>query len=606
MDASPTHDPAIEALRIQTAALVAQQAAIFDRELRVEEREAALARQEEQLANHLEDKRRQLLELQDQITESREDLRSQRTALKEQAEQHAREMKADRDRAADMLGEAKARRAKIAKLQRRLWNRWQRARKNHADTDAALVSRREQLESDRSDWQAEVAEHNGRIELEQRQLQDGWLRLNEDRKTWQDRRTADLADLHRRLRDLAQRDKAIVAAEARHNAEKSKLNRELTERRHEIEHLETRIGHARQRLLESQSELVVSRPLALTNDLVSPTPAPASTQSASDSRLHMLTQVAHELADQRLWLCEQISRLNQARQQWLAERDAAALELDALAAELQSKEQKLSRRARDLTSAQQRVQSETEAVEQSRLRVYAESAQRDAELTVRQRELDQRSAKLSADSERLSSREAKLNDLLRAWGRRRREEIDKLRLATVGSQTERGEWTAARDAWLRVHDQFVHERRDLASRALALEQVRGEWLQTADGKALARKRLERLERQWVTQFNADIRDLDRLRDTIESESARLDDLSERLRIDRLTATEQLAAIQEKAEQLDADRATLESERLRLADTIEVEQFQRAAAETHVIGLRDEVENLARLFIESPGPVQRAA
>jgi hypothetical protein len=606
MDASPTHDPAIDALRIQTAALVAQQSSLFDRELRVQQREADLAQQEVQLANHLEDQRRQLLELQDQITEARENLRSQRAAFQELAEQQGCEQKAARNQAADMLGEAKAKRAKLARLQRRLWDRWQRERQIHAASEAALAARRRQLDAEQSEWQAEVARHNGRVELDQRQLQDGWRRLNEERTAWRDRRAADMADLKRRLRDLALRDKAIAAAEARHKAEQSRRDRELTERRHEIEHLETRIGHARQRLLESQTEVFVSRPPAPTDDFVSRPQAPAAMNAENDARLLMLLQVAGELTDQRLWLCEQIGRLNQARHQWLSERDAAAAELDALGADLQNKDEKLSRRARDLTAAHQRAQAEAEALGQLRLRMEAERTQRAAELSAQKRELERQSASLAVHEERLTSREGQLNDVLRVWGRRRRVEIEKLRTAGDSCHAERVEWAAARDAWLRAYEQVVRERRDLATRALALEQVREDWRQSADGHALARKRLERLERNWITQFNADVRELDRLRDTIESEAARLDDLAERVRSDRLATIEQLAAAEEKARQLDAERLALRAERSQIAEAVESEQSQREAAETHVLGLRDEVENLARLLIDAPVPVNRAA
>jgi hypothetical protein len=103
-----------------------------------------------------------------------------------------------------------------------------------------------------------------------------------------------------------------------------------------------------------------------------------------------------------------------------------------------------------------------------------------------------------------------------------------------------------------------------------------------------------------------VRDLDRMRDTIESEAARLDELAERLRADRLAAVELLASAEEKNQQLDADRMALSAERSRMAECVEAEQLQRAAAENHVLGLHDEVENLARLLIEAPVPINRAA
>src|SRR5262249_20734934 len=53
-------DQAVEALRVQAAAVAAQQAALFDEESRLEQRGTALSRQEEQLASHLEQRQREL------------------------------------------------------------------------------------------------------------------------------------------------------------------------------------------------------------------------------------------------------------------------------------------------------------------------------------------------------------------------------------------------------------------------------------------------------------------------------------------------------------------------------------------------------------------
>ena len=165
-------------------------------------------------------------------------------------------------------------------------------------------------------------------------------------------------------------------------ATQAQREKEIVERRHEIEHLETRIGHARQRMLEIQCGLIDSRPVGTSIP-------PQSTESARatiapddpfvpDPRWSGIAQVAIELADQRLWLSEQMARLEHARREWMAERDAAAAELRELTQALDSKELNLYRQTNDLAAAQERSQTEHETLTQMRLRQEAEHARRES------------------------------------------------------------------------------------------------------------------------------------------------------------------------------------------------------------------------------------
>ena len=198
----------------------------------------------------------------------------------------------------------------------------------------------------------------------------------------------------------------------------------------------------------------------------------------------------------------------------------------------------------------------------------------------------------------MTQREFRLNELLRVWGRRRKHAIDTLNQAIQDCLAERGEWAAARDAWLREYEHAVGERRELAARMLAFEQAQAE---DSDRSPVMKKRLERLERHWVHQFDADVRELDRLRDTLAAEAARLDESAAEVRRERLAAAEQLAAADERLAALEADQAALVTERSRLAESAAIERDSRATAESQIDVLRDEVEGLARLLIECAAP-----
>jgi hypothetical protein len=298
-----------------------------------------------------------------------------------------------------------------------------------------------------------------------------------------------------------------------------------------------------------------------------------------------------------------MARLASARQSWIAERDASATELQALAATLVDREQALSRQKRECTAAEQRIHADQQALAQSRLRVGAEQARTAASLVEQTQHLELQNAALVARDRRLTQREFRLNELLRLWGRRRKHAIEALNQAIQDCLAERGEWSAARDAWLREYEHAVGERRELAARMLAFEQAQAE---DSDRSPLMKKRLERLERHWVHQFDADVRELGRLHDTLAAEAARLDESAAEVRRERLAAAEQLAAADDRLAALEADQAALVTERSRLAESAAVERDSRTTAKSQVVVLRDEVEGLARLLIEAPRSIERAA
>lgn len=151
------------------------------------------------------------------------------------------------------------------------------------------------------------------------------------------------------------------------------------------------------------------------------------------------------------------------------------------------------------------------------------------------------------------------------------------------------------------------ERRDLAARALALEQAQAHGLEARADAAVAARRIERLQRRWVVQFAADVRELERLRESLEADAARLDERAEAMTRDRLAMMDQIAAVDERAAEMDAERLRLAADRERLAADAEAAQLGRDAAQSQLHILRDEVEGLARLFIEPPPrPLDRAA
>jgi hypothetical protein len=606
-----------EVLRIQAAAVVAQQAVLFEREQQLTEREAALARQEVQVAEHLESKRRQLLELQDQITEARAALREKRAAHTALAERHQKELAAARQEAVDLQREARAERQRLSTLRQRMIQRWRRhwsAQRNAVATATADLDRqREHLDAAKGTFAEEAKQFHTRAELQKRRLHDEARQLAADVNDWQSRQAEQSRALADETRALVRRSKAVAAEERRLAAEKQRHDRELRERLQEFEHLETRVGNARWKLLEHQQELLKldeTRAPALVPagpDVASDEPRRSPDDDALQRRAETLARVAVELADQRLLLAEQAQRLVKAQEEWIAERAAALRELTEVGTKLQVQEQEVSLRAHAVDTAEERVRATRAALAHGRLKLDAERVRGEAQLAARRADLDRQSAEVACREEALGRLRAKSVELCRRVGERLRTEVEALRAARQACLDERSEWAAARAAWLRLGARLQEDRKAVAAKALALEELRKQLLAAIDRPA-ADRQLERLKRQWRNYCAGIARDLGRLRATLEAESARLDERATR-------ATEAARAIDGRSAEVAAVQIDLERRQAELI-AAEVQWEQRLAqalarqerAESRAEELRDEVDRLASLLIndEAAPTLQRAA
>ncbi|HEX4589264.1 MAG TPA: hypothetical protein VH120_05010 [Gemmataceae bacterium] len=602
----PGPDLRLESLRIQAAAVVAQQAALDEKELRITEREAALTRQEEQLAGRLEGQRRQLLELQDQITHARAALRQKRAAHAAVAEHEARELTRAREDAAELQRSAKAERRRLIDLRRRLLQRarrhWQANRKAAEAKETELRQQADRLAAERTKFGEQVQQANSHIELEKRRLADAWRQFDRAQRAWQERRTSEDTAAAVQVRDLARRAKAVAAAERKTAAEQADAAQQLADRRQELEQLETRIGNARLRLLEHHAETLAPPPPA-TEDVVSPTLLPAVTATGLEQReaqvqrrAETLALVSDDLADQRLHLAEQVERLLLTQQLWHADRTAALRDLDTFAVRFEARELELDRRGRELQSTRAAVQDEYLAAGQMRLRLEAELAWAESREADRRIRLDAFRAELHARAQVLAAQEDRWRSLLRRWGRRRHEEILRLRAEQQACRQERSEWAAARTVWLRLVAKQREQRRAVAARSLALEQYRAD----AGGPAAA-KRLERLERQWSAHCETSARDLERLQATLTAEAVRLDEVSGRVRRDMIAAEARAAILDNRAAEVEREEQLFAAEKARAAGEMLAVRARHEAAELQAAAAREEAERLARLLIDAVPP-----
>jgi hypothetical protein len=603
--------PQFEALRIQAAAVVAQQAALDEQELRLQDREAALARQEEQVAGRLEDQRRQLLELQDQITEARAALRQKRAALAAVVEEQQRELAQAREETVELQRSAKADHQRLIDLRRRLIARgrqhWQARRKEAIAREAELVRQQTELAAERVALTERAERFNTDAEVSKRRLTDSWGHFEREQRAWHQKRAVEDAAATTQVRELARRMKIVVAAERKADDDKVTAAREVADRRRELEQLETRIGNARLRLLERQAPLLgpslgsydgpqvveglVSQVLSIDR--------PSQDKQPLQKRAEALALVAEELSDQRLHLAEQVERLLRMQQQWHADRSATLRDLELFAVRFEARELDLDRRTREVQAMKAAVRSELQAAAHARLRFVSEGARAEARAADRQAILDTRWAELDARERALAAQEDGWRSLLRRWGRRRHQEILRLRDVQRACWQERAEWVGARTVWLRLVAVVREDRRALAARALALQQSRAD----AGAGPAAVKRLERLERQWSTQCEAAARYLERLQATVTAEATRIDETGRRVRQDLVNAEARKAQLDNRASEVEREEQSMAAEHSRMAGDLDAARARQAAAEARAERLREEVERIARLLIDAaPSPI----
>ena len=440
-----------------------------------------MARQEEQLAGRLEEQRRQLLDLQDQITEARAALREKRAAHAALAGQQQEELAAAREAADELQRSAKAERQRLVDLRRRLIQRgrrhWQARRKEVEARDADVRRQAEKVAADRAAVVARIEQFNGQVELDKRRLAEAWTFFERERQNWQDRQRAEDAAAAAQVRDLARRAKAVAAAERKLSSDREGVAREIADRRRELEHLETRIGNARLRMLEQHAEALgpanprIEQPaLAL--------PSRPSTSSMPESALiretQTLARVADDLADQRLHLTEQAVPCCELKNSGTPTGLRRCATWKRSAPGSGPRVGPGSPEPRVANGGGPRCGPNTRWRLNCGCGSWPNRRRAEARVADQRIAMDARWAELDARERTLIAQEDNWRSLLRRWGRRRRQEIQCLRTEQDACRAERGEWVSARAVWLRLAARLRDDRREMAVRALAFEELRAE------------------------------------------------------------------------------------------------------------------------------------
>ncbi|HWG46016.1 MAG TPA: FHA domain-containing protein [Gemmataceae bacterium] len=607
-----------DGLRIQAAAVAAQQAELIEEENQLEQRCKALERQKEQLAAHLDERRQQLLDLREQARQDRAALKAETEAARQQNEEVRSALGKEREAVRQELQQAGKERRRLVELRKRLKKRW---RKHWHGHEAALQRREQEVAAERGKVERDAVNlqrervqltqaqlrFNGEVELGRRKLQDEWQSLGLAQQQWEACLNQEQAERARRLRELDQRAAALAGTERTLLEQRQHAEQLQLKLRKEAEGLDTRIRNQRLKLQEQAKQPLADSSLSsasIDTALLAPV-----IRSREPDVPRVLARLAGELADQRLHLLEQWQRLLKVHEGLEPERSAILTEIESAARELVQRERRIDAREEALMANEVDLRRRQEALFEVRCSLEAWQAR----LTARETFLDNERVMLLADvrarEEQADAQVQRLEEMRQRRIRRRSQEIEELRVAREKHEQMRCDYALL---WQECQDrraELIREHRELAAKALTLEQFRQELLRRAADTPGADKRLQRLRRRNLARIKAEERDLTRERAALRAETKRLDARGGRL----VGQEESLIVRHEKwmrqvAEWEDQRAASADLEQHRQQE-LRHWQLIHEQDERQLSELREEVERIARLLLdegESAIAVRQAA
>jgi DNA repair exonuclease SbcCD ATPase subunit len=613
-----------DALRIQASAVAAQQAALFEEEGKLRQRRLALEQQEAQLSAHLQEKRLRLVQFRDRCLEARAALQEERTAHETRVQETKQALELARAEVADGQRQVGLTRRRMVRLRQRLKQRlhrhWQAERSAVRQQEAELAQERgaidhqiKLIEKQREVLSKERLRFNGEVELTRRQLEAAREGLRGEQEQWRQAR----AQLERRLREritfLDQRAAVLAKAERSLAAHEAHWNKRRLRLETEAEGLENRIRNGRRKLaeLKANPSPPAGQPISANSDSESALPAEKTGElvelgdssfeentSAYQQRFAALDTLAAELADQRLHLAEELERLLQAQQSWQRDRDGTAAELEALAHALHQKEQALQ-------SAQERSQEQQTRLGQDRLRLESWHAELTLRATTWEGERDRWLAELRGREEAVERRLQALDRLRQQWMQRRHQEVSRLREQYAALKQLRDEWATLRGEAVRSHAHYLDGQRELADRALTLQQYAQQYVVSAADPAAAEKQLEQIRRQCAAASASGEQDLHQERKALEAELGRLNDFFHRIHKLATEVAGRAANRSLRETSSEHQSALAANEAAKLRQELRTLRAHRAVSERQIAELRDEVERLARVLLDEAVPTPPA-
>ena len=620
-----------DALRIQIAAVAAQQIALDEEEQRQAERRAAWEQREEQTALAWEEKRRELESLYERAQAERAAVAQDRS----DCERHIERITGDLSQAQRQILAAEKQvhveRRKVAGIQEKLKQRWHRhwKHKQRQYAQRQLAQTRHAASLDQREQNVRAAEtalyarrlcFNGDAELSKLQLNEAWAELRKAQFRWRHRRSMERTALRVRGFQVEAVAQEVSQARARLDHDQRAWQHQRQALELELDGVNTRIQNQRHVINQQKARL-----RSLDEQILAKEQAPAGlpaleTTALATSPLHAkvrqtvaplcaaevqrvvdLEQLADALVDQRRQLVETWERVAALHDHWQAEHTQ-------ITAELQTQGQQLAEREAALDERMQAALAVEETLRQRHddlLRTQHEIIAWRTQLRIEENAWQSDRARLIEEfNEKDAAAEKQLHELVelrQRWAKRRKKEIENLQSERSALELFRREFGSLRLELTGRSAALDEEKRQLAEKALVLEQYRTQVLDRAGEDAQAERQLERLRRRWLTQ-NADaIRQAVGERSALQAELASLEQRHEELARRAADVIDAEAELTAKQTAWEEQQARTERRHIGLEQDLRQAEDRRLIAEEQAIALRDEVERIARALLDQPDP-----
>ena len=270
-----------------------------------------------------------------------------------------------------------------------------------------------------------------------------------------------------------------------------------------------------------------------------------------------------------------------------------AAELETVALRLIEQEQELAARKQSLETEDGELQQRRAELAQTRLNLEGWQSRLAAQGTAWETERSTLLAQIQA-REGLAERHMEIvKDLRQRWSQRRRQEVERLRAEYDHCQEVRKQLKAVREAQAQQETALQQEQRQLAEKALALEQYRQKCIGRSKRSASIEQRLERLRCRWSALSATEERKLEQKCKELQAESAILDDRQRQLRERAAEINKQAADLSDERTAWEHEVALVKAQEARSRQEIEIFDAQRKEHEQQIENLREEVERLGR-------------
>jgi hypothetical protein len=407
------------------------------------------------------------------------------------------------------------------------------------------------------------------------------------------------AILTKRAEELALQEKVLSDNRARIEAETAGF-------REEAAALETRIQNSRTALAElelrrdrARVELLgIEVPGELTNsdgtdDLTAREQLLNREKAAVAALKDSLERETADVNDHRRLVAEQLNMLADARSKWRQAEQQTVIEMEQLARELGQRDHELAIREQQLIRAD--IRRRDEAYNLWQLRLHLETWQ--TKLTAFEMRWHTEREQLETDLERrvsiITRRETDLESAFGTWEKARANERDRLRAELALWADDRRRLATAAAAFDGQRHELLGELGQHAARALAAEELVARAIQDS-GSNRAKRRLAVLRQRWESVFERKAKEIDRRGNAAALERDKLDERYIALQtLLKEVVEREAAANNREAANLLLKGTTIQE--LSAGGTIPA--ARSASQTTEVIALRNEVERLASILLE---------